>query len=56
MIVNTKNRIDKLIHITIIIGLIELSVITFLISANVKTERYFKNSVESASVEIICKI
>ena len=55
MIVDMKNIIDKLTHIIIITGLIELSVMTFLISAKVKTEKYFKNSVDLAIVEITFK-
>ena len=47
---------DNTIVIRIIVGLRVVLVIIFLVSANVNTEKYFRNSTDSDIVEIVCRI
>ena len=49
-----KNKIDIPKLINIIIRFIDTSIITFLISESVNTEKYFKNSTSLAIVEKVC--
>ena len=56
MMVNMKKIIDKLALIIIIMGFIEISTITFLMSANVNTDKYFKKFTSSDKEDNICKI
>ena len=51
-----KNKPDIPILDTTMIGSIEVEVMTFLISDNVKTEKYFKKDTESAIVDSICNM
>ena len=52
--VNTKKTIEIQNVITTIIGLIATFTTTFLISAKVNNEKYFKNSVVSDIEDKIC--
>ena len=53
MIVNTIKINDNKILINTINGLIDTSIITFLMSAKVNTDMYFKNSTDLSSVDIV---
>ena len=55
LFVNIKNIIDNNMLINIIIGLISMFNITFLMSASVNIEKYFKNSVVSPRADKVFK-
>lgn len=54
--VNINNTDDIIIFIDTMIGLIEISVITFLMSESVNIEKYFKNLTEFDNEDSICNI
>ena len=54
--VNSNNTADIIILIATMMVLIEISVITFLMSESVNIEKYFKNLTESDKEDSICNI